>query len=52
MPISHNDESWYSYALPKGDTKYIYKNHVAHILSAADISIFQQKSVIFVISGN
>ena len=60
MPISHNDESWHSYALPKGDTKYIYiyiyiyiyKNHVAHILSAADISIFQQKSVIFVISGN
>ena len=45
MHISHNDQSWHSYALPKGDTKYIYIyiNHVAHILSAADISIFQQK---------
>ena len=24
MHISHNDESWHSYALPKGDTKYVY----------------------------
>ena len=24
MHISHNDQSWHSYALPKGDTKYIY----------------------------
>ena len=37
--ISYNDETWHSYALPKEHTKK-HINHVTHLLSSADISIF------------
>ena len=37
--ISYNDETWHSYTLPKESPKK-YMNHVAHLLSFADISIF------------
>ena len=37
--MSYNDEAWHSYALPKEDPK-TYINHVTHLLSSADISIF------------
>ena len=36
---SYNNETWHSYTLPKENLK-IYKNHVTHSLSSADISIF------------
>ena len=36
--ISHNDETWHSYTLPKEDPKK-YMNHVTHPLSSAHFSI-------------
>ena len=37
--LSYNDENLHSYTLPKKDFKKIM-NHVTHLLSSADISIF------------
>ena len=38
LHISHNDETWRSYTLPKRFKKYI--NHVTRTLNSAEISIF------------
>ena len=39
--ISHNDETWHSYTLPKEDLKNI--NHMINRLSYADIKIFYRE---------
>ena len=46
--ISHKDETWQSYILPKD----YEKSGETHILNSAAISIFCWKSTIFVVSGN
>ena len=50
LHISHNDETWHSYTLPKKDPKYM--NHMTYVLSSADLGIFYQNLAILVIFKN